>query len=220
MSENGPRTVVLKGIGVSPGIATGKAYVLDDAIAHVPYYELRDEAHVWEEIGRFEKALRNSKRQLSAIKKKLSDREGVEPLFVIDVHIMMLKDKKLIYNTINNIKEKKINAEWAIKLTMDRYREIFDKIEDEYLKARFSDVEYVGQRILRNLIGKDQIRISDIGEIAVIIARDLSPADTVQMKIENILGFARHVGKSTASAQVIGTPGWSGSPARCGPTTR
>jgi len=191
MRENGQRkTIVLKGIGVSPGIATGKAYVLDYAIANVPYYQLRDDAHAWEEIARFEKALRDSRRQLTAIKKELSAREGVEPLFIIDVHIMMLRDKKLIYNTINNIKEKRINAEWAMKLTIERYREIFEKIEDEYLKARFSDVEYVGQRILRNLIGKDQIRISDVGDAAIIISRDLSPADTVQMKMENILGFA------------------------------
>ncbi len=204
MRENGPRkTIVLKGIGVSPGIATGKAYVLDYAIANVPQFKLRDEAHAWEEIVRFEKALRDSRRQLTAIKKELSAREGVEPLFIIDVHIMMLRDKKLIYNTINNIKEKRINAEWAMKLTIERYREIFEKIEDEYLKARFSDVEYVGQRILRNLIGKDQIRISDVGDAAIIISRDLSPADTVQMKMENILGFATDIGGKTSHTAIV-----------------
>lgn len=204
MRENGQRkTIVLKGIGVSPGIATGKAYVLDYAIANVPYYQLRDEAHAWEEIARFEKALRDSRRQLTAIKKELSAREGVEPLFIIDVHIMMLRDKKLIYNTINNIKEKRINAEWAMKLTIEKYRDIFEKIEDEYLKARFSDVEYVGQRILRNLIGKDQIRISDVGDAAIIISRDLSPADTVQMKMENILGFATDIGGKTSHTAIV-----------------
>jgi phosphotransferase system enzyme I (PtsI) len=204
MRENEPgKTIVLKGIGVSPGIATGRAYVLDDAIANVPYYQLRDEAQVWEEIARFEKALRVSRRQLAAIKKKISDREGVEPLFIIDVHIMMLRDKKLIYNTINNIKEKKINAESALNLTMERYREIFEKIEDEYLKARFSDVEYVGQRILRNLIEKDQIRISDVGEAAILISRDFSPADTVQMKMENILGFATDIGGKTSHTAIV-----------------
>jgi phosphotransferase system enzyme I (PtsI) len=204
MREKEPgKTIVLKGIGVSPGIATGRAYVLDDAIANVPYYQLRDEAQVWEEIARFEKALRDSRRQLAAIKKKISDREGVEPLFIIDVHIMMLRDKKLIYNTINNIKEKRINAESALNLTMERYREIFKKIEDEYLKARFSDVEYVGQRILRNLIGKDQIRISDVGEAAILISRDFSPADTVQMKMENILGFATDIGGKTSHTAIV-----------------
>ena len=204
MREKEPgKTIVLKGIGVSPGIATGRAYVLDDAIANVPYYQLRDEAQVWEEIARFEKALRDSRRQLAAIKKKISDREGVEPLFIIDVHIMMLRDKKLIYNTINNIKEKRINAESAMNLTMERYREIFEKIEDEYLKARFSDVEYVGQRILRNLIGKDQIRISDVGEAAILISRDFSPADTVQMKMENILGFATDIGGKTSHTAIV-----------------
>jgi len=204
MPENrSNKTMVLKGIGVSPGIAFGKAYVLDYTIANIPYYKLKDEAQAWEEITRFEKALRDSRRQLAAIKKELSDREGVEPLFIIDAHIMMLRDKKLIYNTINNIKEKRINAEWAMKLTIDRYREIFDKIEDEYLKARFSDVEYVGQRIIRNLIGRDPIRLSDVGEGAIIISRDLSPADTVQMKMENILGFATDIGGKTSHTAIV-----------------
>jgi len=204
MGDNESRqTIVLKGIGVSPGIAMGRAYLLDYAIANVPLYHLRDEAQVWEEIARFEKALRQSRRQLAAIKKSLSDREGMEPFFIIDVHIMMLRDKKLIYNTVNNIKEKRINAEWAMKLTIERYRDIFAKIEDEYLKARFSDVEYVGQRIMRNLIGRDQIRISDVGEPAIIISRDLSPADTVQMKMENILGFATDIGGKTSHTAIV-----------------
>jgi phosphotransferase system enzyme I (PtsI) len=204
MRENESRkTIVLKGIGVSPGIAMGRAYLLDYAIANVPCYPLRDEAQIWEEIARFEKALRQSRRQLAVIKKNLSDREGMEPLFIIDVHIMMLRDKKLIYNTVNNIKEKRINAEWAMKLTIERYRDIFAKIEDEYLKARFSDVEYVGQRILRNLVGRDQIRISDVGEPAIIISRDLSPADTVQMKMENILGFATDIGGKTSHTAIV-----------------
>ncbi len=204
MGGNGPRkTVVLKGIGVSPGIATGKAFVLDYTIANVPYFQLRDETHVQEEIRRFERALKESKRQLAAIRKKVSDQEGMEPLFIIDVHIMMLKDKTLIANTLNNIRDKMFNAEWALKVTIDKYREIFEKIDDEYLKARISDVEYVGQRILRNLIGREQVGISDIGEHAIVISRDFSPADTVQMKMENILGFATDIGGKTSHTAIV-----------------
>jgi len=99
------KTHVLKGIGVSPGIATGKALILDYSIANVPCYQLGGEAEVLAEISRFEKALKESRRQLAALRKKLSDREGPKPLFIIDIHMMMLKDKTLINNTVNVIRE-------------------------------------------------------------------------------------------------------------------
>ncbi|HRR42527.1 MAG TPA: phosphoenolpyruvate--protein phosphotransferase, partial [Syntrophales bacterium] len=197
------KTHVLKGIGVSPGVATGKALILDYSIANVPCYQLGSEAETLVEISRFEKALKESRRQLAALRKKLSDREGPKPLFIMDVHMMMLKDKTLINNTVNVIKERMINAEWALMLTIDKYREIFEKIDDEYLRERFSDVEYVGQRILRNLVGREHIRLADIEEASIIISKDLSPADTVQMKVENILGFATDMGGKTSHTAIV-----------------
>ncbi|HRT26797.1 MAG TPA: phosphoenolpyruvate--protein phosphotransferase [Syntrophales bacterium] len=197
------KTHVLKGIGVSPGVATGKALILDYSIANVPCYQLGSEAETLVEISRFEKALKESRRQLAVLRKKLSDREGPKPLFIMDVHMMMLKDKTLINNTVNVIKERMINAEWALMLTIDKYREIFEKIDDEYLRERFSDVEYVGQRILRNLVGREHIRLADIEEASIIISKDLSPADTVQMKVENILGFATDMGGKTSHTAIV-----------------
>lgn len=197
------KTHVLKGIGVSPGVATGKALILDYSIANVPCYKLGSEAETLVEISRFEKALKESRRQLAVLRKKLSDREGPKPLFIMDVHMMMLKDKTLINNTVNVIKERMINAEWALMLTIDKYREIFEKIDDEYLRERFSDVEYVGQRILRNLVGREHIRLADIEEASIIISKDLSPADTVQMKVENILGFATDMGGKTSHTAIV-----------------
>ncbi|HRT70578.1 MAG TPA: phosphoenolpyruvate--protein phosphotransferase, partial [Syntrophales bacterium] len=99
--------------------------------------------------------------------------------------------------------ERMINAEWALMLTIDKYREIFEKIDDEYLRERFSDVEYVGQRILRNLVGREHIRLADIEEASIIISKDLSPADTVQMKVENILGFATDMGGKTSHTAIV-----------------
>jgi len=96
-----------------------------------------------------------------------------------------------------------INAEWALMLTIDKYRAIFEKIDDEYLRERFSDVEYVGQRILRNLVGREHIRLTDIEEASIIISKDLSPADTVQMKVENILGFATDMGGKTSHTAIV-----------------
>lgn len=197
------RNIVLKGIGVSPGIVSGKAYILDYMDVQVPYFHLRSSAQIAEEIRRFRKALKDSKSQLLEIRRTLTEAKGLEPFFIIDVHILMLKDKMLIHSTIGTIRDKGINAEWALMLTIEKYREAFSKIEDSYLKQRITDVEYVGQRLLRNLAGKKRETIADIKENVVIISRDLSPADTVQMKIEKILAFATDIGGKTSHTAIV-----------------
>jgi len=196
------RTIVLKGIAVSPGIAFGKVYILDRSEVQAPLYNLEQPAHVVAEIKRFREALKKSREELLEIKKNLSDQE-IEPSFILDVHILMLRDKTLLNTTIDNIREKKINAEWALKLTLNKYREMFSKIEDSYLKERISDVEYVSQRILRNLLGKKSKSIAEIEESVLIVSRDLSPADTVQMKLDRILGFATDMGGKTSHTAIV-----------------
>ncbi len=162
-----------------------------------------ESAQIAEEIRRFRKALKDSKSQLLEIRRTLTEAKGLQPFFIIDVHILMLKDKMLIHSTIGTIRDKGINAEWALMLTIEKYREAFSKIEDSYLKQRITDVEYVGQRLLRNLAGKKRETIADIKENVVIISRDLSPADTVQMKIEKILAFATDIGGKTSHTAIV-----------------
>lgn len=196
------RTAVLKGIGVSPGVAIGKAYVIG-RITDVPCYKLQDAGLVKAEIRRFRKAVKESRRQLQEIKEKLVEYEGVDSLYIIDVHLMILRDKRLGDETIRYIKDKCINAEWALKKTVDRYRHIFNMMEDDYLGERISDIEYVEQRILRNLVEKKRETLSDIGEDIIIISRDISPPDTFHMKVERILGFATDVGGKTSHTAIV-----------------
>ena len=193
----------MKGIGVSPGIVIGKVYLFDRLDAQVPFYKLSDPALIAEEIERFQKALQESGKQLLELKNKLGEMDGgMEPLYIIDVHIMIMKDSKFIDRTIQNIREMSVNAEWAVRMTVEKYREIFDKMEDEYLRGRISDIQYAGQRIIANLAGKKRA-VLDPGEGVVIIASDLSPADTAQMKIDKILGFATDIGGKTSHTAIV-----------------
>ncbi|HPL63358.1 MAG: phosphoenolpyruvate--protein phosphotransferase [Syntrophales bacterium] len=201
--ETRQNNIVLKGIGVSPGIVTGRAYVLDYTDVQIPHYHLKTASQASEEARRFRKAIRESKNQLLSIRKALTEEQGLDPLFILDIHMMMLKDRSLIHNTLQNIREKGVNAEWALRMTVDRYRQAFNKIEDSYLKERISDVEYVEQRLLRNLVGKKKETISEIQDNVIIISRDLSPADTVQMKMERILGFATDIGGKTSHTAIV-----------------
>lgn len=203
MGENELKTTIaLKGIGVSPGIVIGSAYLLNRQDVKETLHKLSDGEPVSREIKRFRKSLRDSRQELLDIKTDLKDRKVIGSLFV-DVHIMILDDKTFVRDIIKNINDHCVNAEWALKMTISRQREIFDKIEDDYLRERIRDVEYVGQRILRNLSGKMHERVSDIEGEVVIVARDLSPADTVQMSNRKILGFATDIGGKTSHTAIV-----------------
>ncbi len=203
MADDLKKTFVMKGIGVSPGIVIGKAYLFDRLDAHVPFYKLSDPGLVTGEIRRFRKALRESEKQLLELKNRLGDLGGgLEPLYIIDVHIMIMRDRKFIDLTLQNIRKMGVNAEWAVRMTVDKYREIFDRMEDDYLRGRVSDIQYAGQRILANLVGKKRAAI-DLEEGIVIIAADLSPADTAQLKIDKVLGFATDIGGKTSHTAIV-----------------
>jgi phosphotransferase system enzyme I (PtsI) len=196
------KTIVLKGIGVSPGIVSGNVYLYNCQDIQTPYYKLDTNTLVTKEVKRFRKALKDSVQELTGIKEKTKNREGIEPLF-LDIHIMILKDRMFIRETVDNIQKRRINAEWALKLTVSKYREIFKKMENEYLKERISDVEYVSDRVLRNLSQKTCESVADIDEEVIIIARDLSPADTVQINTEKVLGFATDSGGKTSHTAIV-----------------
>lgn len=197
------KTYVLKGVGVSPGIASGKAFLFDPLGSEVSFYKLSDPGLVPQEIRRFRTALRESEKQLREIKNGLKGAIGAEPLYIIDVHLMLLRDKAFIRNIVESIRKSGVNAEWAVRMTMERYRELFERVEDEYIRSRFSDIQYVGKRILRNLAGENRAPFAEISEAVIVVASDLSPADTAQMMVHKVLGFATDMGGKTSHTAIV-----------------
>lgn len=197
------RTMVIKGIGVSPGIVIGKAYIFDRFDAQVPLYHLSSKTAVSQEVRRFKAALKETEIHLQELKHKLHELGGMEPLYIIDVHIMIMKDRRFIDTTVENIREQSVNAEWALRITIDKYREIFENMEDDYLRGRISDIQFVGQGILRNLAGKKRETAPEIGEAVILVAKELSPADTAQIKIDKFLGFATDFGGRTSHTAIV-----------------
>jgi len=203
ITDDVKKTFVLNGIGVSPGIACGKAFLFDPLGSDLSLYKLSDTSLIPEEIKRFEAALKESERELRAIKDGIHGKIGSEPLYIIDVHLMLLRDQAFIRHTVEHIKESCVNAEWAVRMTLDQYRELFDRVEDEYIRSRFSDIQYVGTRILRNLSGEKRTPFSEIREEVIIVASDLSPADTAQMMVHKVLGFATDMGGKTSHTAIV-----------------
>ncbi len=202
-AEQTKKTFALKGIGVSPGVVIGRAYRFDPLDSQISFYKLKKSSSIPKEIKRFKKSLKDSEIQLLEIQENLKKSRITEPLYVIDVHILILKDKKFSNRTIKYIRRLGINAEWAVRLTLDHYKQIFEGVGDAYIRDRISDVQYVGQRILRNLSGEKREIVLEIGGEVIVIAPDLSPADTAQMKMDKVIGFATDIGGRTSHTAIV-----------------
>jgi phosphotransferase system enzyme I (PtsI) len=193
---------IYRGIVASPGIVIGRAYLLDRGRVVVAGRRIED-ISVKAEITRFKNAVELSKAQLEDVKKRISKGLGKSHLYILETHIMLLEDKMLVDGTIKRIKESLLNAEGALKETIAAIGLKFDSIEDEYLRDRKQDVEQVGERVLRNLVGHKQESLADIKEEAIIIAHDLAPSDTLLMRKDKILGFATDAGSRTSHTAIL-----------------
>ena len=197
MSEN-----IFKGIGASPGIVIGRAYLLDRRKVVVAGHQILD-VDVKGEVVRFKKALEDSKSQIEDIRKRFTKDLGRSHRYILDTHVMLLEDKMLVDSTIKRIKDQRVNAEGALRETMDSIAKKFDALPDEYLRERKHDVEQVGERVLRNLLGRNQESLADIREEAIIIAHDLAPTDTLVMRKDKVLGFATDAGSRTSHTAIL-----------------
>lgn len=191
----------LRGIAASPGVAIGRAYIIDRRKVKTPKRHLNPE-EVDREIRRFEDALRKSHEQLERIKQKLTERASDEGFHILEAHQLILKDEHLVEPTLRAISEEHINAEWALRKTVEHIKGIFDSVDDQYFRERRSDVDFVGDRILRNLLG-EEIQAPSPPPDAIVVAHELSPADTAQLQRAAIAGFCTDAGGKTSHTAIL-----------------
>ena len=192
----------IQGIGASPGIIIGKAYLIERLKVRLPQKQINPE-QVEEEVQRFFNAIQESRNQLTEIKEKILDTEVRKHSFILDVHLMILDDEMLLQDTVDKIRKEKVNAEWALDLTLDKLDSAFQAIEDEYLRERRSDLHYVSARIFRNLLGKKHDDITKIKGKVIVVAHDLSPADTLQMNLKHVAGFITDIGGKVSHTAIL-----------------
>nr|WP_029910621.1 phosphoenolpyruvate--protein phosphotransferase [Pelobacter seleniigenes] len=191
----------LVGIGVSPGISIGEVCLLASRPA-IDAAEISPDL-VDTELQRFRSALNQAREQLNNIKRAVSKQEHLrEHLYILETHLLILDDDMLVKGTEQAIR-KLLNAEAALSRTLDKLRALFDNIEDEYLRERRSDVDAVGDRLLRILAGASERSLGQIGRRSLVVAHDLSPAETMQMDRSNILGFLTDKGGRTSHTAIL-----------------
>ncbi|MCX8012353.1 MAG: PEP-utilizing enzyme, partial [Desulfobacterota bacterium] len=193
----------LKGIGVSPGIILGKAFLVEQGKVEIPTYSLKDKKEIEKEVKTFLHAVELTRNQFLETKKEIKRKGLRKGDFIIDSYLMILEDKLLNRETTNQIRKEKINSAWALKNVRNNLQKIFSEIEDEYLKERRRDLDYVIERILQNLTGKELFRSDKVPEKVIIVAHDLSPADSAHLNLEKVLGFVTDVGGKTSHTAIM-----------------
>jgi len=192
----------VKGIAVSPGIIIGKAHLIDRSRVKIFYQYLISDQQVNQEVERFKEALNAAKDQIIHLKNRMPE-QIKKHSFILDTHLMIMDDSMFFNATINAILSEKINAEWAVKKSVENVENLFSQIDDPYIKERIVDVQYVAERVLRNLAGKEQESLYEINERVIIVAHELSPADTSSINIAKVMGFITDVGGRTSHAAII-----------------
>ncbi|MGO8916258.1 MAG: phosphoenolpyruvate--protein phosphotransferase [Stellaceae bacterium] len=187
---------VLHGLGVSPGIAIGPAFVSDDSEIAVPDYRVAADK-IDAEGERFAAALAASLKQLKKLKGKaaaLPDSAAEEVGYLLDAHIAMLTNSRLVRGVARRISEERINAERAVQMEIGEIGDSFAAMGDAYLAARGEDIRVVGARLIRNLTKTPYAALQHVAEGSVILAEELTPADTALMDPRRIAGFAAVLG--------------------------
>jgi len=196
------KEIVLKGIPASPGIVTGKAFLYGREQYTISRRIIND-VQVQSEIKRFKDALAQTKGEILDIKKRISDEMGAQHGQIFSAHLLVIDDSMLIEEVVAKLKKEKLSIEYVFQDVLRRYIKVFSEMDDEYLKERISDINDVGRRILKNLIGAKEDALSNLKDKVVVIAYDLSPSDTATMHKKNVKGFATDIGGRTSHTAIM-----------------
>lgn len=188
-------SVTLSGIGVSRGIAIGKVHILERGQPEVIEQKI-PESKVEDEVLRFQLALKAAQEELKNIRTRIPASTPADIAEFIDTHLLMLKDSALGDVPIDLIRNQQLNAEWALKLQRDTLVNIFEEMDDAYLRTRKDDVIHVVNRILRILLNQDNQPHDGVTALTghIIIADDLTPADTILLQHQKIAAFVTEYG--------------------------
>ena len=198
----------LHGIPVSRGIAIGRAYLIAPAALDVAHY-LVEANQIDAEVERFRTALEVVHYELEALRADLTDDTPSEVGAFIDVHAMILSDEMLVQETIDLIRTRRYNVEWALTEQLELLTRHFDDIEDEYLRERKADIEQVVERVLKALAGApsasqalDRAAKNGTNEM-IVVAHDIAPADMMQFKSQSFQAFVTDLGGRTSHTAIV-----------------
>lgn len=194
--------IKLKGIAASSGVGIGKVLILGREEFVIPKKKILYE-DISREIYRLEESLIGTRREISTFQKQIAEELGFDHARIFEAHLLVLEDRVLIEDIIQQIKNKKVNVEYAFSQSIKKYVDTLLKLDDEYLRERVIDIEDVSRRVLRKLLNREEKKIQDLKEKVVIVTHDLSPTQTAGLPKRNILGFITDIGGRTSHTAII-----------------
>jgi len=199
----------LHGIPVSRGIAIGRAYLIAPAALDVDHYLIEPD-RIDAEIDRFHAAQEAVHAELDALRDDLAADAPSEMGAFINVHSMILNDAMLVQETIDLVRTRRYNVEWALTEQLEILSRHFDDIEDEYLRERKADIEQVVERVLKALAGAPSTATLVVHSAAtnghnemIVVAHDIAPADMLQFKTQAFKGFVTDLGGRTSHTAIV-----------------
>jgi phosphoenolpyruvate-protein phosphotransferase len=196
--EKTPHT--FQGIPASPGISRGPAFVYQEQDLSVPRRQIQDSE---DELRRLEKAITIAGEQIAILQTKAETETGTEEAAIFEAHTLFLQDPTLITPVHEAIQERRLNAEAAWNDAIEVNAANLEALEDEYFRARAADVRDVGQRVLRILLGVAESDLTDLTAPSIVLARDLTPSDTVRLDKSLVLGFCTAEGGPTSHTAIL-----------------
>lgn len=194
--------IILQGIPVSTGISVGKAFFLNRGrTRHLPRRTVAADS-LDREVQRLEQAFRQALQELENIQTRVPP-ELLEHARIIDSHIMMLQDPKLLKSSTDYVRKMQLNAEWALDKSVEDIENIFQRIDDAYIRERIQDVRLVAGRVQQHLLGEPGPGINSTRSRIILLAHDLSPADTIELEVGKIMAFATAGGGKTSHSGIL-----------------
>jgi len=190
-----------QGVGVSPGIARGIAFVHRPDDDPPPRKITAGESE--REISRLREALCTTRRQIVELQERVEKSLGAKDAAIFEAHVMVVEDGVMIDEVEKLIRRESCNAEHAFHTVVHRYMKSLGEVEDPYLRERAVDIHDVGRRVIHNLLGRELAALAGLDAPRIVIAHNLTPSDTVQVSREFLLGFATEVGGKTSHTAIM-----------------
>lgn len=190
----------MKGIGTSPGIAIGKAFIYKIPEMNIEKLQIDN---IEEEIKRFDAAIEKVHEEIEVLYNIALKTLGKSNAEIFSSHLMILDDPEFYKEVVARIEDEWVCCQWAVHTAAEYFMSLFEGIEDEYLRARVLDIKDVTSRILRNLLGIKPMDLSTIKKDSIIIAEELTPSDTIHLNKDNVAGFITELGGKTSHSAIM-----------------
>src|SRR5205809_1932340 len=191
-----------QGIGVSPGVARGHLFVVEDERDDVVKHRI-EASEIPNEIGRFETALIQTRSQILEMQERIAQSIGAKDAGIFDAHLLVVEDRTLIDEVLRKLQADLCNVEFVFQEVATNYSNTLSEIDDPYLRERALDIQDVTKRVVRNLQGKAPKDFLALTHPHILLAHNITPSDTATMNRQYVLGLATDLGSRTSHTAIM-----------------